>query len=573
MAPQNTQYRVRFAPVDSASAARGRNATSAQSNKARLTPVELASVVPVGKLALASNEKQAVQALYSGTSGTAPVEHVYQPDNADDQTAAAALLCSHGLDIDSREAFGNKWRGVWSTQEIPKGSKSKKIAKKEEKTRLLLQCVCGYHHAERGYKSRHSAFAYTGCYAHAEITFLTKSKKILRVRGFLDHNAACDSAEVAAVPMWPVHPEVYEVALKQLALGATLTDILERNQQLFRTPKGYQHQPSDLKTSRYRWLLSSRDSRSLYRQHHRMTGISVEDKPHVNIDEWLDPESPKFNAELRDAVFYYRARAAEDERFKVCISTKEMKEAAWKYSHGQQMILDGTFGVCDSKMLLFIVMGLDENRHGVPLAFLLFSAPTQNKKTSAGYDTAILTELLGAWRDSLGLNDAKEAFAPLIVITDTDARERAALLRVWPKVYLLLCKFHLRQCWRNHRNTSLKGKSPVLSRLKQRLARLEQSLVESVKHDAALALINTERTTLEAFRAESKSAVEKAIEHLDYLQGYWLTEDLWKSWSAYGRLYAANLLGRPVCTVLTTTNHLEAFNRVLKRTHLVVTVT
>ncbi|KZV93601.1 hypothetical protein EXIGLDRAFT_40943 [Exidia glandulosa HHB12029] len=219
-------------------------------------------------------------------------------------------------------------------------------------------------------------------------------------------------------------------------------------------------------------------------------------------------------------------------------------------------------------MLLFIVMGLDENRHGVPLAFLLFSAPTQNKKTSAGYDTDILTELLGAWRDSLGFNDAKEAFAPLIVITDTDARERAALLRVWPKVYLLLCKFHLRQCWRNHRNTSLKGKSPVLSRLKQRLARLEQSLVESVKHDAALALINTERTTLEAFRAESKSAVEKAIEHLDYLQGYWLTEDLWKSWSAYGRFYAANLLGRPVCTVLTTTNHLEAFNRVLKRTHL-----
>ncbi len=61
-------------------------------------------------------------------------------------------------------------------------------------------------------------------------------------------------------------------------------------------------------------------------------------------------------------------------------------------------ILDGTFRVCNSKVLLFIVMGLDEKKCGVPLAFLLFSALSGNKHTAAGYNTEIIARLLGAWK-------------------------------------------------------------------------------------------------------------------------------------------------------------------------------
>jgi hypothetical protein len=46
-------------------------------------------------------------------------------------------------------------------------------------------------------------------------------------------------------------------------------------------------------------------------------------------------------------------------------------------------------------------MVVDENKKGIPVAFLLFSAPTGNKQSSAGYNTAILTKLLQAWKDSL----------------------------------------------------------------------------------------------------------------------------------------------------------------------------
>jgi hypothetical protein len=79
-----------------------------------------------------------------------------------------------------------------------------------------------------------------------------------------------------------------------------------------------------------------------------------------------------------------------------------MKQAAWKYSHRGQLILDGTFGICDMRVLLFIALGVDEARKGVPLAFFLFSVPTGNKATHAGYDTSILVEVLKAWKNSLG---------------------------------------------------------------------------------------------------------------------------------------------------------------------------
>ncbi|KAJ7880819.1 hypothetical protein B0H13DRAFT_2541220, partial [Mycena leptocephala] len=58
------------------------------------------------------------------------------------------------------------------------------------------------------------------------------------------------------------------------------------------------------------------------------------------------------------------------------------------------------------------------------------------------------------------------------------------------------------------------------------------------------------------------------IEHINYLDGYWTTDNLWKSWSDFGRKVAASLLGCEMDGVIPTTNHLESFNGVLKRKHL-----
>lgn len=94
-------------------------------------------------------------------------------------------------------------------------------------------------------------------------------------------------------------------------------------------------------------------------------------------------------------------------------------------------------------------MGIDDDNRGLPVAFFLFSAPSGAKATHAGYNTSILTKLLGEWKASFG----DKNFEPSVAITDTDAKERGALIKTWPNVTLLLCRFHLRQCWTNKRNS------------------------------------------------------------------------------------------------------------------------
>ena len=116
-----------------------------------------------------------------------------------------------------------------------------------------------------------------------------------------------------------------------------------------------------------------------------------------------------------------------EERLKICLSTKEMTEAAWTYCHKGQLVLDGTFGLCTSRLLVWIALGVDNGGRGVPVAIFLFSAPTGNRATHAGYDTTILTELLGEWKTWLG-SRGRELFTLYVAITNTDFKARSALL-------------------------------------------------------------------------------------------------------------------------------------------------
>ena len=145
------------------------------------------------------------------------------------------------------------------------------------------------------------------------------------------------------------------------------------------------------------------DSSRLYRNYSRQHGINVDQEPHYNIDNWLNPASLDYKPEVAQAVFYYTACAEKEDRLCVCIHTHDMKTTAWKYAHRNQLILDGTFGICNSRMLLFIALGVDGFGKGIPLACFLFSAPTGSQATHhAGYDSTILEKILKAWKQSLG---------------------------------------------------------------------------------------------------------------------------------------------------------------------------
>jgi hypothetical protein len=191
-------------------------------------------------------------------------------------------------------------------------------------------------------------------------------------------------------------------------------------------------------------------------------GINVDIPPERNVDSWMDLNSEDpYAAIIRKAVFYYQARRSKTNRFMLCIASSEMTADAWTYVHNKQLILDGTFGLCSSRLLLWIAMGVDDENKGVPVAFFLFSAPTGNRATHAGYNSEILGHLFETWKEAMTMNSLTgQTFCPATAITDCDFRERAALHKVWPSIQLLLCKFHLRQCWTNKRKQVLKGLEP-----------------------------------------------------------------------------------------------------------------
>lgn len=231
----------------------------------------------------------------------------------------------------------------------------------------------------------------------------------------------------------------------------------------------------------YRFDLRMYDHGTLYRLLNARIGIDTTNEVAHNLEGWLDPDSLDYRPELANAVFYYRARTVEAERIKLCIATPAMDAAAWEHGHLSQTILDGTFGITNARMLLFIMMVVDKDWKGIPVAFFLFSAPPNSKFTPAGYDTSILVDVLQEWRDHLTSQHPSTPFRPLVCMTDTDAKERGALLLVWPTILLLLCRFHVRQCWTNHRKQvfmgSLKWKENQggVAMVKARLQALEVS--------------------------------------------------------------------------------------------------
>jgi hypothetical protein len=122
--------------------------------------------------------------------------------------------------------------------------------------------------------------------------------------------------------------------------------------------------------------------------------------PQNNVDNLLNPESTAYKPDLVAAIFFYRLRSEIDEHFWICIQMASRKDTAWKYTHQKQVIFDGTFGVCNSRLLLFIALSMDEAGKGVPLTFFLFSTPTGNRATHASYNMAILHKPINVWKHS-----------------------------------------------------------------------------------------------------------------------------------------------------------------------------
>ncbi|KAG8941746.1 hypothetical protein FRC03_004018 [Tulasnella sp. 419] len=68
--------------------------------------------------------------------------------------------------------------------------------------------------------------------------------------------------------------------------------------------------------------------------------------------------------------------------------------------------------------------------------------------------------------------------------------------------------------------------------------------------------------------SETEACGKAALQYLQYLKQYWMFPELWASWSKAGRIRAGEAMNCPMEGVLPTTNHLESFNRLLKRDYI-----
>ncbi|KAI0040770.1 hypothetical protein FA95DRAFT_1472805, partial [Auriscalpium vulgare] len=531
--------------------------------------------VSLKQLPYTQEQRDAVQQLYDSKQET---RLDFSDKQKDDQAAARALLVSHGLDIEARKALESRWsvQSSWRSA---------------GRYRVLVQCRCGYSGSARQEAddrkatqnnaspskkkwARSAPYDFTGCLAHADVTYSGAGDKlVLRVVGVLEHNEGCKAANLKRTPAIPLHRHVAEVALRQLKDGASITAIQTRNIELY-SKRHYRDQASsDPLAANYRYQLLGSDFRSLYRAHHRSQGIDIRRPPEINIDGWLDSSSSSFRPEFHRSIFLYEPRTAQNDRFMLGICTPEMEEAAWEYVHESQLLIDGTFGLSTSRLLVWIAMGVNAERKGVPAAMMLFSAPTGAKATHAGYDTAVITHLLSSWKNWLSGRPLARGriFYPWVAISDTDSRERGAMLIVWSLIVLLLCLYHVRHCWTNKRRSLVENvkseagddKTHVLNRIRT----MEDALIASTDHEAAKALIEVQRTEFTRLTkvSASRGIAEAALKYLDYLWNTWMPVGLWQSWSQFGRIAAAHRLKIDVTLVLTTTNYLESFNGKLKR--------
>ncbi|KAJ3533425.1 hypothetical protein NM688_g7283 [Phlebia brevispora] len=530
---------------------------------------KLRKKVNIDALYCSAEQRALIEAIYREQRHSG---HIYHP-TAQSQRRAHEFLAAHKLDVDARKLpLDSRWSIAdsrqWDRHSVGDDVKMRTV---------VYQCSTGYDTAARQTgkgpipttssprKGRASAeewqrrapYDHTGCLAHAEVSLaqmLNGDNIILRIMGHFEHNDACLAA----------------VALRQLRQGATVTQIQAENLHRLEV-NGYSGLSSSDGALNHRYNILPGDLSRLYRLHYKASfGINLSITAERNVHNWVDDNPAVAKPHIRRAVFHYTPRGDNGQHFKICIATPEMKEAAWKYCHRRQVVIDGTFSLSTSRLLVWVALGVDEANRGMPVAIFLFSAPTGNRATHAGYDTKVIGEIMTIWRNWMGARNG-ENFEPYVALTDTDPKERGGLLVAWKDIILLLCKFHVRQCWTNKRSSCL-GKTDVYLRryLERHFYSLEEALLNTVRYEDALRLIKEVERECHFVTAQPDGGKlgQGGLDYLAYLIKTWMPFDMWRSWSRYGREEAAKRLGVDIEGVLPTTNHLESLNRNFKHKFL-----
>lgn len=387
--------------------------------------------------------------------------------------------------------------------------------------------------------------------------------------GIFGHSSSCQATtQTTLVPRIPLHPDVRNFALDLFRRHIPLAQVQIECRDY--AEKKWGNRAGD---GVHRFRFTAKETTSLYRSLRSEMCIGQGTLAEDNLHKWFRPHKPEPpSAALSEALVYYQPHVpGKTERFELVLSTPEQRKLAWKYGHKKIVLMDGTFGVCSARILLFILMAIDEANHGIPIAFMLFTAKQGHKAVHASYDGSVLQGLLSRFKIAMGTNKEGETFTIAIGMTDNDPREHHALRSVWPEIFLMLCLFHMSQAWRNGLNTHLRvvPKGDARKQVRARIGKLLRRLLKEITdYNQAVTAYNDEvvhfRQMAESTIEIPKKQAQGALSFLTYLQDYLKDYTFWRTWSAASAVEAAARLNIPINTIPRTTNHLESFNGRLK---------
>ncbi len=391
------------------------------------------------------------------------------------------------------------------------------------------------------------------------------------ISGILDHSPSCKQLlEMDRNASIPLHPDLKAFALSLLRDNIPLTQLRQMCKQW-----ACQRWRDEQGDNRYRFRLNQHDPSSLYRKISHERGIAPATAAEENLDRWLRSDCPiPPDCSLTQSILHYQPCVEGIcDRLIMIIATPEMKVAAWQYAHSHHIFLDLTFGFSSARANLLIIMALDEQKTGIPIGLIIFTAKADAKAVHADYNTELIKSLLEKWRQGLGTMGGNqfEFLEPQVATTDYDTRERTALQELWPSMLLLLCMFHIWQCWRNGLNRYLAAipKGPDRLEIRRHLAKfLMQLLKEITTYPEAITAYNNQIMRFKQLGCKddriSKLQSKAALSFLHYLNSYLRIQSLWLAWSMGGVIEAAKRLKIPVDDIPRTNNHLESFNGRIK---------
>lgn len=212
------------------------------------------------------------------------------------------------------------------------------------------------------------------------------------IYGDLVHSGSCqDQLVMSRNPTIPLHPDIRALMLELVRGKIALTVAKEKARKYAISRWG--EAPGD---GYHQFRLRDHDSSSLYRTLGSEIGITAHSTAQGNLDLWFRADNPCPPTPILTAscLSYTPEIVETSQRFMIVLSTPLQQKMAWKYGHKSQLLMDLTFGVCSARVLLIILMVIDDANKGIPVAQILFTARQEARAVHADYNKLVLEKAL-----------------------------------------------------------------------------------------------------------------------------------------------------------------------------------